>query len=341
MKKLLSMILIATLVFALVACAPAPDATPDVTPPDNTAPVDTADPEEPLKFAVLLPSSPNDGAWGQSGAEAAQFAADGLGAELSIIEAGTADVMKSEAEALADAGYKIIFGHGAQYCSPFAEISGEYPDVYFITTGGNIVTDNQFPIQIATEQGAYIQGVIAAKLSKTGKLGSISGGDYPSYMKTCIAFELGAKSVNPDIEVMTTVLNDSNDLNEAYEVAMSHISSGADFVSSNANASSLGAVKAAKENGYYYCGVDVTLEEDPEVMLNNVDVTMGQAWLNVAQRCIEGTAEAEIQVIGLAEGAVAFVWNEELRKTLPEDVRDIADEYIQKITSGEIVVPGE
>ncbi|MEL7608529.1 MAG: BMP family protein [Bacillota bacterium] len=324
MKKLFSLILAAMLILTLAGCAQTP-----------------ASSNEPLKIAVLLPSSPNDGSWGQAGAEAAKFTADALGAELATIEASTADTMKSEAESLADSGYKIIFGHGGQYASPFAEISGEYPDVYFITIGGDVITKNQFPLQIATEQCAYIQGVLAAKLSKTGKIGVVMGGDFPAYTKTGVALDLGAKAINPNIEIMTSFVTDSNDLNEAYEVAMSQISAGADFLFSNANVSSLGVVKAAKESGVYFCGITVTISEAPDTILNSVDTNMGTAWLAVAQRCLDGKAAAEAQVAGVPEGAVSFTWNEDLRKTLPADCQSVYEDYIDKITSGEIVVPGE
>lgn len=324
MRKLLSWLLVAVMILAVTACSPTSKGA-----------------DEPLKIAVLLPSSPQDGAWGQAGAEAATYAAQQLGAEISVIEAGTADVMKSEAEALADAGYKIIFGHGGQYASPFGEISGEYPDVFFITIGGDVITENQFPLQIASEQGAYIQGVLAGKLSKSGKIGVVMGGNYPSYTKTGVALELGAKSINPNAEIMTSFVTDSNDLNEAYEVAMSQIGAGADFLFSNANVSALGVVKAAKEAGLYFCGVTVTVSEEPGTILNSVDLNMGTAFLAVAQRCLDGDVAAEAQVVGAAEGVVSFVWNEELRKTLPADCQSVYEDYIDKITSGEIVVPGE
>ncbi|MGI6331681.1 MAG: BMP family ABC transporter substrate-binding protein [Zhaonellaceae bacterium] len=74
-------------------------------------------------MAILIPSSPTDGGWGQVGAEGMKYVAKELGIEPVIIEAATADLMKTEAEALAADGFNVIFGHGGQYASPFDEIS--------------------------------------------------------------------------------------------------------------------------------------------------------------------------------------------------------------------------
>ena len=298
--------------------------------------------DDALQIAILLPSSPTDGGWGQIGAEGLKYAAEQLNTEPIIIEAATADLMKSEAEALAADGVDIIFGHGGQYASPFSEISDNYPETLFISNGGDIVKDNQMPLSISMEQLNYIQGVIGATLSESGKLGVLIGGDFPTYRVASRAFELGAKSVKPDIEVMVGITQDSNDMNEGYELTMSQINAGADVLFSNANQASLGGISAAKEKDTYIFGVINDIQgEAPDQTIASACQDYGAAMVNVAQRYLNGELKPEVITVGIEEGALIWVWNEKVKQTLPEDVVALYDETLEKIQTGEIYVPNE
>lgn len=333
MKKLISVLLVLVMLFSLVGCG-SKAAT------SNDAPAAKKDPKD-LKIALLVPSSPTDGGWGQAGAVAVKEVEKKYGCKVSIIEAGTADKMKSEAEALATEGYDIIFGHGGQYASPFGEISGEYPKTYFVTAGGNVITDNQFPVMMTMEKMCYVQGVIAAKLTKTNKLGVVLGGSYPAFTKTSRGFELGAKSVNPDIKVMTTVLT-TGDMNEAYESSMSQINSGADIIWANANQATLGSAKAATEKNVYFFGnVSDASKDAPTVVVASATQDFNTSYVTIVDRLIAGNLKSEVQNISRADGGYDFVWNEAVKNKLPADVQKIADELIPKVESNEIKVPGE
>ena len=351
MKKLLAFVVLGALVLSLAACgaqqpaasqpAEAQSAADVSAAPASDAPAAGVPAAAALKVALLIPGPPTDGAWCQGGAEALQAVQEDMGFKLSIVEAATADVMKSEAEALADDGYNFVFGHGGQYATPFAEIADEYPDTMFVTMGGAEIKDNLFPMLSTLEQLTYVQGAIAAKLSETGKMGLVLGGSFPAYTKTSRAFELGAKSVNPDAEVMITILTNV-DLNEAYESTLSQINAGADVIWANANQATYGSLKAAQEKGVYYFGAPSNMNADaPEIVVCSVTQDFHKTYAAVVQRYLDGTIKPEAQSIGLAEDAIAFVWNEELKATLPEDVQNTYDELAPKLISGEIHVPGE
>jgi basic membrane lipoprotein Med (substrate-binding protein (PBP1-ABC) superfamily) len=333
MKKLISMLLVLVMVLSLVGCG-----SKGTTNTDSK--VTKKDPKD-LKIALLVPSSPTDGGWGQLGAEAVKEIEKKYGCKVSVVEAGTADKMKSEAEALADEGYDIIFGHGGQYASPFGEICDNYPNTYFVTDGGNVVTKNLFPIVSTMERICYVQGVIAAKLTKTNKLGVVLGGDYPAFTKTSRGFEMGAKSVNPNITVMTTVLT-TGDMNEAYESSMSQINSGADIIWSNANQATLGSAKAATEkNAYFFGNVSDMSKDAPTVTVASAVQDFSTTYVTIVDRFVAGSLKAEQQNLTLADGNYKFVWNDAVKSKLPADVQNIDKDLIPKVESGEIKVPGE
>jgi basic membrane protein A len=288
-----------------------------------------------IKVAVLIPSSPTDGGWGQVGATGLQYVADQLGIEPVIVEAGTADLMKSEAEALAAEGFDIVFGHSGAYASPFAEISDDYPDTLFVTNGGEIVKDNQLPLVLTLEHMTYIEGVMAAHLTKSNIIGAMVGGDFPSYKVTSRGFELGAKSVNPDIKVLFGVTQDSSDMNEGYELTMSQIQAGADVVFANADRATQGSITAAKEtNTYIFGAVKDISKEAPNQAVATAVQDYGPAMYSVVEKYLAGTLEPSIIYVGSEEGGIGWTWNENVKSELPEEVVALYEETLAKILSG-------
>ncbi|NCE65018.1 BMP family ABC transporter substrate-binding protein [Pseudoflavonifractor sp. 524-17] len=352
MKKLLAITLALSMTLGLAGCggqqgggsSTPPSQDPSQPSAQQSAPPsgggDQADASG-LKVAVLVPGSPTDGGFCQLGAEAGMAVQNELGCEVTVIEAPTADKIKSEAEALADEGYNIIFGHGGEYSSPFAEIAGDYPDVWFVTCGGTEMGPNQFPFNITYEEFTYVAGVLMAMMSQTGKIGMMVGGDFPAYTKTTRSMELGAKSVNPDMECMYAVLSNV-DMNEAYETTMNQINAGADFVFSNADAGTLGSLKAANEKGVYSIGALADYSADaPESCIVSGICDYNMAYIASVKAIMAGIDEPQILFSGMADGAVRLVWNENLKSKVPQEVLDAVDDTIAKIESGEIHVPNE
>jgi basic membrane protein A len=332
MKKVLALLLVIMMLASVVGCAGGDEGATKVTEPED------------LKMATLLPSSPTDGGWGQTGASAINAAKDYFNCEAVIVEAGTADLMKSEAVNLAEEGFHIIIGHGGQYAAPFAEISADYPNTYFFTAGGDIVTENQMPVEFMVEELTYIMGAMAANISQTGVVGLTVGGEYPSYTKTSRGFELGAKATDPDIEVLFAVTQDSSDMNEAYEIAMAQIDAGADIIWTNANQASLGSIQAAKERGVYVFGmVQDQKAEAPDLVIASVVQDFNGFAIAIGERYLAGSLSGETIKIRaeVDTDSLYWAWNDAVKDTLPADIMGLYDELLPQIQSGEIYVPGE
>ena len=53
------------------------------------------------------------------------------------------------------------------------------------------------------DEGGYLAGVLAASLSESGVIGVVGGReDVPPVVKLVNGYEVGAKSINPDISVL-------------------------------------------------------------------------------------------------------------------------------------------
>ena len=299
-----------------------------------TQPVQAADGEG-LKVALLLSGAANDQGWNQTAYEGAQKACEKYGYELAYTEnLEVADISAAFAD-YASAGYDVVIGHGYEFGDPALEVAETYPDTKFICTEADASADNVASYVMACEQTAYVEGIIAASTSESGKLGAIGPIPGDSLVKIINGYEDGAKSVNPDIEVQTAWTNSFVDTQLAQEAAKAMIDNGVDVFKHCANACGNGAMTAAVEAGIWCQGDSYDQSSlAPDNILDsaiyNLDVVIDTALGSVA----DGSFEGDVYNLGMADGAVEVL----LSDNLSDDVKATAQDAIDKIVSGELEV---
>ena len=295
-----------------------------------TQPVQAADGEG-LKVALLLSGAANDQGWNQTAYEGAQKACEKYGYELAYTEnLEVADISAAFAD-YASAGYDVVIGHGYEFGDPALEVAETYPDTKFICTEADASADNVASYVMACEQTAYVEGIIAASTSESGKLGAIGPIPGDSLVKIINGYEDGAKSVNPDIEVQTAWTNSFVDTQLAQEAAKAMIDNGVDVIKHCANACGNGAMTAAVEAGIWCQGDSYDQSSlAPDNILDsaiyNLDVVIDTALGSVA----DGSFEGDVYNLGMADGAVEVL----LSDNLSDDVKATAQDAIDKIVSG-------
>src|SRR4030095_13852872 len=80
-------------------------------------------------------------------------------------------------ERLARSGNKLIFTTSFGYMDATIKVAQKFPDVKFEHAAGYKTADNVAVYNSRFYEGRYVQGVIAAKMSKTGVAGYI--GSFP------------------------------------------------------------------------------------------------------------------------------------------------------------------
>lgn len=299
-----------------------------------TQPVQAADGEG-LKVALLLSGAANDQGWNQTAYEGTQKACEKYGYELAYTEnLEVADISAAFAD-YASAGYDVVIGHGYEFGDPALEVAETYPDTKFICTEADASADNVASYVMACEQTAYVEGIIAASTSESGKLGAIGPIPGDSLVKIINGYEDGAKSVNPDIEVQTAWTNSFVDTQLAQEAAKAMIDNGVDVIKHCANACGNGAMTAAVQAGIWCQGDSYDQSSlAPDNILDsaiyNLDVVIDTALGSVA----DGSFEGDVYNLGMADGAVEVL----LSDNLSDDVKATAQDAIDKIVSGELEV---
>ena len=299
---------------------------------------------ENFKVALLLPASITDGGWNAFAYDGLKAIEKELGAKVSHIESRTATDQEAHFRDYALDGYQLIFGHGFGYQEPAKQVAPEFPETVFITSTGNTVTDNISPMVFAIEEPVYLLGVIAGSMTQTDKIGIVGGQNIAAINSMFSAFEEGAKSVNPDVEVRRAYVGNWVDIGKGKELALAHINEGSDFLFPVADVAGLGvfqAVEAAQAEGktVYTFGVYRDQSElSPTTIVASAIVTP-KVFVNLAKVVMEGTFKPHPYRFTMVEDeALTFVYNPALKDKVPETVQKVVAAAKTKIIAGELKV---
>ncbi len=294
-----------------------------------------------FKAALLSPGPVSDAGWNASAYEGLLRIQKELDAEISQAEVKTPAEFEEGFRDYASKGFNIVFGHGFEFQDAAAAVSPDFPETVFITSSGTTIRDNVAPMVFEIEQATYLMGIMAARLSKTGKVGCVGGIEIPSVQSGFRAFEAGAKSVKPDFVVVTSFIGNWEDLGAAKEATLALIDQNADFILHNADAAGLGVFQAVKErSGIFAFGTNKNQNEvAPEVVLASAVLDIPQAFVTVARQVKEGVFKAQIERLGMKDGVVSLVINPQLASHLSAGLMKEIEETRQDILNNELVVP--
>jgi basic membrane protein A len=293
-----------------------------------------------FKVALLSPGPVSDAGWNALAYEGLLAIRDQLGAEVAQIETKTPAEFEEGFRDFARRGYRLVFGHGFEFQEAAAAVSPEFPGTVFITTSGNTVRENVAPLRFLLEEAAYLEGMLAGLLSRTGKAGAVGGMEIPSVKSTILAFAAGAEAVRPDFRVVTSYVGNWEDVGAAKEAALALVQQGADFLFHNADAAGLGVFQAAESRNVLAFGANKNQNDvAPNVVLASAVIDIPRAFLNVAREVKEGRFTARIERMGMKDGVVTLDINPALRDRIPAADLARVEAAREKIVNGEIRVP--
>lgn len=134
-------------------------------------------------------------------------------------------------ERFARSGCNIIFTTSFGYMDPTNKVAAKFPDVKFEhATGYKREHSNVSTYNARFYEGRYIQGQIAAKMSKAGVAGYIASFPIPEVVMGINAFILGAQTVNPDFTLKVVWANTWFDPGKEADAAKTLIDQGADII---------------------------------------------------------------------------------------------------------------
>jgi basic membrane protein A len=325
---------------------PAPTAAPATEAPATEAP--TAAPTEapvaePFRVAVVMPSAINDLAFSQSMYDALLRIQEEMGGPdaFEIVYSENMFVVDDAAAAIRDyasQGYNLVIAHGSQYGSSLQEIAPDFPETSFAwgTTAETFGVPNIFAYEAASQEGGYVNGVLAATLSTSGVVGvvgPIEVGDAKLYVD---GFKAGALATNPDIKVNVNYIGSFSDVALASEAASTHISAGADVLTGSAQMV-VGAIGKAEEAKALWFG---TQSNQTSLAPSIVVASQVYHWEVAVKEIISliqgGTLGGQSFKANLANGGEVIEFNPDY--ALSADAKALAESTIKGIIDGSITI---
>ena len=297
-----------------------------------------AAPPAAFRVALITPGPITDKGWSASAYEGLKQIEKELGAEVVQVEGGGTSQHAGTFRNLAQQGYHVIFGHASEYDDPARSVAKDFPKTTFVIMNGRSTAPNLSPIQFQAGQATYLSGMVAAGMSKTGKIGLVGGPEIPVIREAFRSFEKGAKAFNRDVSVKIVFTGNGDDAAKAKQAAQALLGQGADVLMHNANAAGLGVFQAVTEKkDAYVIGANADQSElaTPQ-NLGSFILDVPSAMLAVARAVKEGKGEGKPFAAGLKDGAVSFKYNPKFQGTVPADLKARVEQARADIIAGTV-----
>ncbi len=301
-----------------------------------------------LKVAVILPGKKDDVSFNQAMYEGMQKYAEAHPDDIELkVTENVYEVADIEPALMdfADQGYDVIFGHGFQFMEPIVKVAPSYPETDFLLGTGYKSVDNSAIYDVHLQSGGYLMGVVAALATQTNKIGVVGGVDAAEIMRGHEGFKLGAKSVNPDIEIQEVYTGDWTDTAGAKEAAVGMYDSGVDVIWHSGDGIGLGVVQAAQEKDMYCLG-NVADQHSlaPDNVLTGVvyqwEAVIDSIFKDIREGNFCGREEADrFYWISAENNGLGYAPITDSKGWLTEEDKTLIQETYEKLQKGEVEFP--
>jgi basic membrane lipoprotein Med (substrate-binding protein (PBP1-ABC) superfamily) len=327
------------ILFALILAACSSAATPVATPTELPVTPEA----KPFRVAVLMPSAVNDLAFSQSMYDALVRVQEEMGGpeKMTFVYSQGMFVITDAATAIrtyASQGYDLVIAHGSQYGESIKVIAPEFPNTSFAwgTTADTFGLPNVFAYEAASQEGGYVNGVLAASLTTSkiiGVIGPLEVGDAKLYVD---GFKAGVAATNPEIQVDVNYIGSFSDVVLASDTAAGYITAGADILTGTAQMV-VGPIGKANESSVLWFGTQSNQTSlAPRIVVANQVYHWEVVIKEIIAKIQAGTLGGDSFTINLANGGEVIEYNPDY--TLPAEIKALGETTVQRIANGTITI---
>lgn len=268
-----------------------------------------------------------------------------------VIEAKTQEDYEKNLETIAE-NCDLTIGVGFQMVDAVSDVSLKNQNKKFVIVDSVVEAPNVMSILFKEEEGSFLMGVIAGKMTKTNKIAFVGGMDFDLINKFECGFAAGVKVVNEEaaqnlIDRKTVKYADSfSDVVKGYEITKKLINEGCDVFYHAAGGAGIGmfqAIKDAKQSGknVWAIGVDIdqaiTMPEYAHIMLSSMVKKIDTATYLATKSVVDKTFEGGTITLGIKENGVGYA--ESTKINTNKEVLESVEKYKKAIIDGTIKVP--
>ena len=316
---------------ALMGCGKKEEAAPAPAPaPAAAAPAKAA----PLKVAFAYVGPVGDGGWTYAHDNGRKAVEKEFGDKVvtSFVEKvpESADAERVIRD-MASQGAQLVFGTTFGYMEPMLKVAADLKDVKFEHATGYKTAPNLRTYDSRTYEGAYMAGVVAGKMSKTGTLGVVGSVPIPEVVRNINSFTLGAQSVNPAIKTKVVWVNEWFNPPKETEAATALINGGADVLFQNTDSSAV--LQTAEKMGKRAFGWDSDMTAyGPKAHLASAVINWGPYYVKAVGEALNGKWTGGTSAWwGVKEGAIDLV---SMAADVPDDTKKRIDEVKAGLKDG-------
>jgi basic membrane protein A len=244
-------------------------------------------------------------------------------------------------EDMIDKGAKLIFATSYGHLDPALKVAEAHPDVVIVQQG-NVISgtpaDNVGTYFGTVYEPVYLAGIAAGKATTSNKLGYVYAFPIPQTLANINAFELGAKSVNPDAETITVNTSSWCDPAKQAEAANSLIGQGVDVITQHQDCQAT-VIKTAEAKGVKVVGYHADAQElAPKGWLTGSEWNWGPLYLDIVKTVMSGEFtgskyNANYRV-GYKDGENPFVQSE-FGPSVDEETKTLIAEALEAIKAAD------
>ncbi|MBR2048541.1 MAG: BMP family ABC transporter substrate-binding protein [Oscillospiraceae bacterium] len=338
MKKYIALLLALVLVMGLAACG---EKTPETTAPKGETAGTTPAEKTDLTVALVVADTFGDRSFYDSSKAGCDDLVTNYGITLKTIECNSDGHTQQIYNAADVADVVVLVGwefFDVEIVAP------EYPDVKFVWVDNvtSAPVENVVCIPYAQNEGSFLAGYVAAKMSKTGVIGAVGGEDAATINDFMVGYKQGALFANPEVKVEIQYANTYTDPAVGKECALALHDKGADVIFQVASKTGDGVFQAAQEKGFYAIGVDSDQKYiADDVIICSMVKEVGKSIYQAISEFINGDTSklGTTWTADMISGYIGLGYGEEgSTQQIPDELKAEVEELKAKITSGEIVV---
>ena len=292
-------------------------------------------------FGIVAPEEGNDYGWNQQAVEASEQVASELGIEVEVADgAGYEDITPILRE-LSTGGAEFIVAQASGYNTTAPEVAAQ-------TGVPALVWDNPEANEpgvsadagTASQEGAYLAGVLAANTTESDTLGIVISADDVNWNKQAGGFVAGARSVDPEVEIQLAQIGQAGyaDTAGGRRVTEAVIADGADVIFGMGDGSSFGMLQAV-ENADGVSFIDVIGDkqevDDEGVLLSSVLWSFDGLYEDAIADIGEGTFGEQGYELDLENGGISLLQTDQIDDETWSEIEEIREQII----AGEIDIP--
>jgi simple sugar transport system substrate-binding protein len=230
----------------------------------------------------------------------------------------------------ATSGHQLIYGTSFSHGVAIARVAPRFPSVAFDSCAGTKILPNLGAFEARYHEGTYLAGIVAAKTSKTGKLGFIGGFPVPDIVGPANAFLLGAQSVKPQITCTIIFVNSWVDPGKEKDATLALAAQGCDVIA--AMTDSPVAAQTAEQSGIWSVGYASDIRQfAPTRLLTSLILDWSSIYVQDARDVVAGAWKSQSRWQGLKEGIVKMA---PYADSIAPDVRALLAKSEEGIKSG-------